>query len=168
MINSRMPRRRQGVAAVEFAVACGVTLVLILGIIVGGLGVYRYQEVAHLAREGARYASTHGGQYKRDGIDKKTGVAAISSSDDLRTYLLPKTNLLKAQDLQITVTWSAAGQFTPSNMPSYSDPDPTLVPPGQKVIYNNVTVTVTYQWYPEVYLFGPYNLTSTSTVQMSY
>lgn len=168
MIHARMPGRRNGVAAVEFAVTSGVALFLILGLIVGGLGVYRYQEVAHLAREGARYASTHGGQYKLDGIDTKTRVSAISSSEDLRTYLLSKTNLLKAQDLQISVTWSAAGQFTPSNMPSYVDTDPSLVPPGQKVIYNNVTVTVTYQWYPEVYLFGPFNLTSTSTMRMSY
>jgi hypothetical protein len=33
---------------------------------------------------------------------------------------------------------------------------------------NTVTVTVSYQWFPEVYLFGPLVLTSTSTEKMSY
>src|ERR1043165_6073200 len=145
MIPSRVPCRRSGIATVEFAVTSAVTLLLIIGLMVGGLGVYRYQEVAHLAREGARYASTHGGQYKLDGKDTSTGVAAVASSDDLRTYLVTKTTLLSSQNLQVTAAWSAAGQFTPANMPSYSDTDPTLVPPGQKVIYNYVTVTVTYQ-----------------------
>ena len=51
MIHPRMRSYRNGVAAVEFAVTSGVTLFLIIGLIVGGLGVYRYQEVAHLARD---------------------------------------------------------------------------------------------------------------------
>jgi hypothetical protein len=29
-------------------------------------------------------------------------------------------------------------------------------------------VTVTYQWFPEMILVGPYSLTSTSTAQMIY
>jgi hypothetical protein len=35
-------------------------------------------------------------------------------------------------------------------------------------IGNKVTVTVTYTWIPEMYLVGPYTLTSTSTAQMLY
>jgi hypothetical protein len=33
---------------------------------------------------------------------------------------------------------------------------------------NIVTVQVTYQWYPLLYLVGPINLTSTAVVPMSY
>ena len=80
MIAAHRARRRRGVAAVEFAVIAPVVLLFAFGLIVGGLGVFRYQEVAHLAREGARYASTHGGMYRQEGIAGRTGVAAGSSS----------------------------------------------------------------------------------------
>jgi hypothetical protein len=48
------------------------------------------------------------------------------------------------------------------------DTDPTLVPPGQNVFQNYVTVTVTYTWMPEIFFVGPINLTSTSKIAMSY
>jgi Flp pilus assembly protein TadG len=160
--------RRRGALTVEFAITSGVTFFLILAMIIGGLGVFRYQEVAHLAREGARYASTHGGQYALDGMPTKTGVPAVSSSSDLRNYLMPRSTLLNPDKTQVAVSWSAAGNVTPSNMPTYLDTNPDLVPPGQKSIRNFVTVTVTYQWVPEMFLVGPLNLTSTSTMAMTY
>jgi hypothetical protein len=70
----RHSRRRRGAAALEFAVVAPLALFLVFAQIVGSLGVSRYQEVAHLAREGARYASTHGGMYQREGIAEQTGV----------------------------------------------------------------------------------------------
>jgi len=173
MILSRTPRQRncperQGVSTVEFAVVSAVTLFLILAVVIGGMGMFRYQEVAHLAREGARYASTHGGKYLLDGIAAKTGVPAVSSSSDLRTYLLPKTSLLDPSHLSISVAWSAPSSIVPQNIPSWLDTNPLLVPPGQIVYRNYVTVTVTYQWMPELYLIGPITLKSTSVMPMSY
>jgi hypothetical protein len=38
----------------------------------------------------------------------------------------------------------------------------------QNPVGNTVTVTVSYQWFPDLYVVGPINLTSTSTSQMSY
>jgi len=157
-------KRRSGVTLVEFGVVVSVTLFLLLALIVGGMGVFRYQEVAHLAREGARYAATHGGQYHRDGIDKSSGVSQISSSSDLRTYLLTKTTLLDSSKLTVTVSWSGGS----TNMPTYLDTDPTLIPPGQKVIRNYVSVTVSYDWSPELFLVGPFTLKSTSVMPMAY
>ena len=165
----RMRRqRRQGGNTVEFAVTSSVAFFLILAVIVGGAGVFRYQEVAHLAREGARYASTHGGQYQLDGNVATTGVAAVASSTDVKNYLTPRTTLLDSTKLTITASWSAPGSVSPSNIPTYLDTDPALVPPGQKSIRNYVTVTVSYQWVPEMYLVGPITLTSTSTTAMYY
>jgi len=48
---SKVRRRavRQGATTVEFAVVAPATFILLLGIVVGGMGVFRYQEVAHLA-----------------------------------------------------------------------------------------------------------------------
>lgn len=39
---------------------------MLLGIIIGCLGVFRYQEMASLAREASRYASCHGAQWRKD------------------------------------------------------------------------------------------------------
>lgn len=161
-------RQRAGVVVVESAVVYSVTLLLILGIIVGGLGVFRYQEVAHLAREGTRYASTHGGRYSEEGIPQQTGVSAVSSSSDLQTYLQSRAVLLDPSKLQVTVSWSAGNNVSPANYPYYVNTSSSLSPPAQQVITNNVTVTVSYQWFPECYLVGPFTLTSTSTLPMSY
>ena len=50
--------RRRGTTTLEFAITCPIVFFLVFAIIVGGLGVFRYQEVAALAREGARYGIT--------------------------------------------------------------------------------------------------------------
>jgi Flp pilus assembly protein TadG len=160
--------QRRGATAVEFAVVGALTFFLLLGLIVGGMGIFRYQEVAHLAREGSRYASTHGGQYTIDGIPAKTGVPAIATSANMRTYLLTKTVGLDPNNLTVSISWDAPAQYLPRNMPSFDNTDPNLQSPGQVTIYNNVTVTVSYVWMPEIYLAGPITLTSTSTVAMSY
>src|SRR5258708_5275330 len=96
--------RRRGVSLVEAAIVLPIVFFLIIGLFVGGMGIYRYQEVAHLAREGARYASTHGGQYTLDGLPTTTGVPAISSSSDLQTYLSSKSVILDSTKLSSSVT----------------------------------------------------------------
>ncbi len=162
----RPPRR--ATTLVEAAVVCSATFLLLLGLLIGALGVFRYQEVAHLAREGARYASTHGGKYVKDGMPSLTGVPAITSDTDLRDYLVPRCVLMDPKELDVKVSWTASGKFTPANYPTYTDTTPGQNPPGQKVILNYVTVTVTYNWLPELYLVGPIKLTSTASVPMSY
>ncbi|HYT87392.1 MAG TPA: TadE/TadG family type IV pilus assembly protein [Gemmataceae bacterium] len=161
-------RQRQGTTLVEFAVVSGATMFLIFALVVGGLGVFRYEEVAHLAREGARYASTHAGQYQQDGTAQQTGASSITTSDDLRNYLLSKTVLLDPALLDISVSWSSPSGTSPVNMPNYLDTTAGQTPPGQVTIQNYVTVTVTYKWTPELYLVGPITLTSTSKLAVSY
>src|SRR5262245_216786 len=122
---------RKGTTAVEFAVVASALFVLFFSLIVGAMGVFRYQEMAHLAREGARYASTHGGQYALDGMPKQTGVAAVSSDSDLQPYLLTKVVALDTSKLTVSISWSAPSSISPANIPTYLDTDLTLVPPGQ-------------------------------------
>src|SRR5262249_3867479 len=64
----RTPNRcpRSGVTLVECAIVYPLLFFLLLGLMIGGMGIYRYQEVAALARSGARYASTHGAQFRKD------------------------------------------------------------------------------------------------------
>jgi Flp pilus assembly protein TadG len=77
MMNSRqtqLMRARRGATVVEVAVTAPLAFLLILGLIVGGLGAFRYHQVANLAREGAAYAAVHGLRYQ-----KRTGNPAATS-----------------------------------------------------------------------------------------
>ena len=146
-----MNQRRRGATTVEFAIVCPIAFFLILFTIVGGLGIYRYQQVAALAREGARYAQVHGGQYEQE-----TGNPAATPEDIYNEAILPKAVALDPNSLSYSVTWDE------NNLPLFVDED-VQHPTG-----NIVTVTVTYQWLPEFYLVGPFTLTSTSVAQMMY
>ncbi len=126
---------------VETAIVLPVVMMLILGTFSTAMGVYYYQLVATLAREGARYASVHGTQYAAD-----TGNSAATSADIYNNAILPMAVGLNLTPSDVTVAWNT------TNSP-----------------YNNsVSVTVTYQWTPDLYITGPLNLTSTSVMPMSY
>jgi Flp pilus assembly protein TadG len=148
---SKSRNRRRGATTVEFAVACPIILFMIFATIVGSLGVFRYQQVASLAREGARWASVHGGQYEQE-----TKQPAATAEDIFTEAMQPLAIALKPDRLSYAVTWDE------SNMPLSLHEDYST-PTG-----NTVTVTVSYQWLPELYVVGPLTLTSTSTAQMIY
>jgi Flp pilus assembly protein TadG len=143
--------RRRGTSTVEFAITCPIVFFLIFAIIVGGLGVFRYQEIAAAAREGARWASVHGGQYAEE-----KNLPAATAADVYNNAIVPAAFGLDLAKLSYTVTWNQ------NNMPF------SVTNSAQAPIGNTVTVTVNYQWVPEMYLVGPFNLTSTSTAQMMY
>jgi Flp pilus assembly protein TadG len=136
---------------VEAALVFPVVFFLAMNTIVGAMGILRYNDVALLAREGARYASLHGGQYQLD-----TGNPAATATDVYNNAIQPRSVALDPTKLSYTVTWNV------NNMPKY-------VTTNYEVAQGNtVTVTVTYKWYPEIYLIGPITLTSSSTKQMEY
>ena len=147
----RFAPRRCGSVAAESVVVVPSLLFLILATVVGGYGVFRYQQIALLAREGARYASVHGGQYQLE-----TGNPAATSQDVYNNAIVPYAVNLDLSQLSCTVFWTA------NNMP-YSVNSDYEAPTN-----NTVTVTVYYKWFPEVYLVGPIVLSSTSIVPMSY
>jgi Flp pilus assembly protein TadG len=144
-------RRQRGTAAIEFAITCPVVFFLVFASITGALGVFRYQQIAALAREGARWASVHGGQYALD-----TKQPAATASDVYANAIQPIMVGLDPSRLTYNVTWNK------TNMPMYVDPV-TGIPVG-----NTVTVNLTYQWFPEMILAGPITLTGSSTAQMMY
>lgn len=59
-------QQRKGTTLVESALVYMVTMFILMSMIVGALGVFRFQEMAFLAREASRYAATHGAQYRKD------------------------------------------------------------------------------------------------------
>jgi Flp pilus assembly protein TadG len=144
-------RPRSGATLLEFAVVGPVFFLLILGLIIGGMGIFRYQEVASLAREASRWASVHGYQYQLD-----TGLPAATAQDVYNNVIAPNAFSMDTTQLNCQVTWNI------SNRPYHT----VIVNNNVVAVGNTVTVTVTYQWLPEAFL-GGITLTSTSTVPMS-
>jgi Flp pilus assembly protein TadG len=143
---------RRATTVVELAVVGSATLLILLGLLIGGLGIFRYQQVARLARDASRWASVHGTQYAND-----TNNTAATPTDVYNQVIVPNATALDLTQLNYSVTWDT------SNSPYH-----TATVQGQQVkVANTVTVTITYQWIPEAYL-GGITLTSTSVTVMSY
>jgi len=146
-------RHRRGTTAVEAAIVYPVVLLLTLGLAVVGLGVFRYQQVAALAREGARYAAVHGGQWAAD----NNSGALTTKQNIYDNAITPHASGLSTSQLaasDVTVTYADSGQM------------PTYTASGNKYT-NIVTVTVNYRWAPAAYL-PSMTLTSTSKMPISY
>jgi Flp pilus assembly protein TadG len=150
---------RSAATLVEFAIVAPSTFLLLLGLLVGGLGIFRYQEVAYLAREASRWACVHGAQYAKD-----TGKPAAGPDDGVwsggsgqctllyNNVIHPRAVALDPSKLTYSVTWN-------------TDNNTNHTVNGHKVA-NTVTVTVTYRWIPEAYLGG---ITfSSSSVSLMY
>jgi Flp pilus assembly protein TadG len=130
---------RHGTTAIEAAVIYPITFLLMMGLIIGGLGIFRYQELASLAREATRYASVHGSKYAQ-----VTGYPAATPTNIYNKAIQPNLVILDPNQLQYSVTWNTDNR------------------PG-----NTVTVQITYQWIPEAFL-GGITLSSTATATVSY
>jgi len=142
---------RSGATVLECAVVLPIALFLFIGLAIGATGVFRYQETATLAREGARYASTHGYQYRKD-AGMTMGTAEVWRTDIYENGIKPKIVGLDPADLTVTVAW-------PDVINQKGKPDNW---PGSKV-----DVTVRYRWMPSLYLVGPYYLESTSSMPIT-
>jgi hypothetical protein len=132
-------RRRRAATIVESAVVYPVLMLFVIGLIVAALGVFRYQELASLSREGARWASVRGAKYAAS-----TGNAPATDSDVFNQAIQPRAVILDPANLNYSVTWN------PDNRQG-----------------STVTVTLTYNWVPEAFL-GGITLSSTSTMTISY
>jgi Flp pilus assembly protein TadG len=165
-------RRRRGATVIEGAIVYPVTFFLMLALLVGGMGIFRYQEVAHLAREAARFASAHGGQYAQQNAGATTPGPTVNES-----YLI--NNVIKARAVSLDPTRltvqvninTASGSYDWDNTAATYNrwPYSTVIQNNTVVpIQNTVSVTVSYSWMPEMYLTGPINLQSTSVMPMNY
>jgi Flp pilus assembly protein TadG len=142
---------RAGASAVEFAVVAPVAFLFVLALVIGGMGIFRYQELASVAREASRWASVRGAQYQQD-----TGQPAATAQDVYNNVIAPNAIGMDTTKLSYSVTWNA------DNRPYHT----TIVNNQLVPVSNTVTVTLTYQWVPEAF-FGGYTLTSTSTLPMT-
>jgi len=147
------PSPRRGMTTVESAVVYPIVFLFIIGLVVGAAGILRYQEVASLARRGARYAVTHGAQYAKD-----TGGTMATQAAIYNNVIVPNAVGFDLSKLSCAVSWSnGSGQLYQTS----------LVNGSYVYTVNTVTVTVSYQWVPEAFL-GGITLSSTSVMPLSY
>jgi len=122
----------------ESALVYIVTLMLILGTMVLGLGIFQYQQIAFLAREGSRWAAVHGPTYQTE----QAQSAPIANTDVLTNAIYPRVVILNKTALNLT----------PANF---------------SIANGKATVTLTYTWTPEAF-FAPITLSSTSVTPILY
>jgi Flp pilus assembly protein TadG len=144
-------KARHGATVVEFALVGPLTFLLLLGLLVGAMGIFRYFEIAHLARESTRWAAVHGTGYQSD-----TGNPAASSQDVYNNVIAAKAVGLNLSNLSYSVAWNT------TNAPYHT----TIVNGKLVTVTNIVSVTINYTWIPEAFL-GGITLTSTSSSAMS-
>jgi Flp pilus assembly protein TadG len=167
---------RRGVTIVECAVVYPAVFILLLGLVVGGMGVFRYQEVSSLARSAVRYASTHGAQYRKD-ANLGTGSAGSSSPTAGNGLFWYNTDPKQADGTDTTWTGDIYDKSVRPNLvaldvnslsfkcgwpPVINQVDKADNWPGSRV-----SVTVSYQWLPEIFIVGPFNLTSTASMPIT-
>src|SRR5262249_53532830 len=104
MRRSSQSQRRSGAVLVESALVYPIAFLLMLGLVVMGVGVFRYQEVSHLAREAARWASTHGAQYRKD-MNSSPGSSG-GSYDRTDATPLPGVMWYRVDANSTTGTWT--------------------------------------------------------------
>jgi len=145
----RRTKNRRGSGLVEFALVAPTLFVLLLGTVIGAIGIFQYQQVAQLAREGSRYASVHGNYYSSN------SYTTTQAATDINTHAIApyasglNTSKLNGGNGYPTVTW--LNGFLPATTSTA----------------NTVKVKVTYTWAPQIY-FGPaVTFSSTSVAVVS-
>ena len=156
LLRRRRPRR--GSVLVEAALVYPVVFMVILGILLLSIAVFRYQQVAHIAREASRWASVHGAKYATDPYIKaaKPSATAATAADVYTNAILPQAAGMNTSNLTYSVSWNTSNATTRT----------TSVNGTITTVYNTVSVTVTYRW--NTGLFGTIPVSSTSTTTMCF
>lgn len=153
------PNRRRGVSAVETALVLSVLLLLVCGLLAGGFGVFRHQQVQCLACEGARWASAHGGDFQND------AGAAPTRQQIADQAVLPRAVGMNPADIDVKVEWIDRGTNTVWDWDAAPKDTRSVTATGEYVS-NTVRVTVTYRWTPGVF-WGDSTMQSVSELPMS-
>src|SRR5438309_7418691 len=96
-IRSR-PSRRRGAVLLESAFIYPLLFLLLFGLIVGGLGVFRYQQVACQAREAARWTCVRGANWQ-----KRTGSLPPTTAQISQAAVIPLSAGMDSRKLTLQV-----------------------------------------------------------------
>jgi Flp pilus assembly protein TadG len=147
---------------VEAAIVYPLLFLLLFGLIVGGMGIYRYQAVACMAREAARYAAVRGSDWQMT-MDQPSPTQQQIAQE----IVAPLAAAMDATQINTNVELvnGVTGVVTPWDS---SNKAPTSLNASRQPVANRVRVTVSYPWYPEILLGGPINLQSVTETPMSF
>ena len=171
MIRGHRKNERRGATIVEFALVLPVLCLLLFGTIIAGLGVFRYQRVANMSREAARYALVHSGQWAQD---FNNGVL-LTPTDIYNNAIAGQTvgfdisdvgtgnnlNSIPTNKFAVVVQYDDPGQ-TQTTLYAVTNPDNSVT-----TYFNQVRVLIRYNWQPELY-WGVIPLQSESVMRMAY
>ncbi|WP_020474685.1 TadE/TadG family type IV pilus assembly protein [Zavarzinella formosa] len=152
---------RTAAITVEGAIVIPVFLLLLLVIVVGGTGIFQYEQVACQSREAARWASVRGGDYQRE-----TSLASPTANDILQQVVLPLAANMDPSHLTLTVEWVNGATGAATSWDSSSKAVKSTTVSGDYVT-NKVRVTVQCLWTPAV-MFGPLTFKSVCEFPMSF
>ncbi len=173
-VTARPSGSRRAASIIEFALIAPLAFFLLLGTFIGGMGVFRYQAVATMAREAARYASTHGGNYARDNNQAILNGTLPNVTDQyiINNVVLPNALSMDQSKVNTAISFNtSSGAFDWDDTAHNGNRWPFSIQNISGTNYsetNTVSVTVTYTWIPEGFLIGPITLTSTSVMPMNY
>jgi Flp pilus assembly protein TadG len=148
----RHPAVRRGATMVEMAIILSVLFLVLFGIVNGAIAVFRYQQCAHAAREGSRWAAVHNTEYATD-----TGNPPCTGATIRENAVLPQAVGMDPAGVGCVVVW------TPNNQPYHTEIVNNQVVNRQ----NMLSVTVSYTWNAGV-VFGPLTVSSTSVSPVLY
>lgn len=131
--------------------ALPIVFLFLFGTVICGLGTMRFQQIAWIARSAARWASVHGAQYAYE-----TGQPAAAPEDVYTRAIRPLAGMFDPSQLTYSVTWDDN-----SKKPVYWDAA------ARVWRRNQVAVTLTYGWIPQLYL-PTETMTSTSRMPVIY
>lgn len=152
--------RRSGAVMLETALVLPVLFIFLMGIIVGGYGVFRSQLVACQAREAARWAAVRGGDYQRDeNLESPTAQGIADQA------VVPLAAGMDPAALAVTVQWVDKATNAAQDWDASPKEVRSITADG-KYVTNAVRVTVSYQWSPGV-LSDPILLQSTCELPMA-
>ncbi|QEL21017.1 TadE/TadG family type IV pilus assembly protein [Limnoglobus roseus] len=132
-------KTRGGATAVEMALVLPIVCLLVIGFIIGGMDLLRYQQVACLAREGARWASVRGADY---GVD--AGQSSPTQQQIVDQAIVPRTAAMDPTALSVRVQLIDKGNNTVQDWDASSKAVRSITATGEYVS-NAIRVTVTYQ-----------------------
>jgi hypothetical protein len=153
--------RRRAALAVESAIVYTVMFLMILGLLVGGLGIFRYQQVAWLSQEGARRTCVRGADFQLETMQTPPTQAQI------RDELVALTAGLDPAALTVEV-WLVDGLTGQATAWDSSSKSVLATAPSGEKATNRLRVVVRYQWIPETGISGPILLGCNSEVPMAF
>lgn len=93
--------KRKGATLVELAIVLPLVVLMSIGLCVAELAVFRYQQVAALAHESARWAAVHGKNYAR-----RSQKPIATTNDILKNVIEPRAVGLDLNRLTPVLKWN--------------------------------------------------------------